>query len=132
MSSSPIDGDGQPRGDEDADVAVLVSGGIDSAILCVDLLREFARVHPLYVRFGLRWEDVELSCLRRFLAEAGRGRPGLMPLQVLDEPVADVYGDRHWSTGAPTSPTRAPRTRRSTSRAATSCSPRRRRSGAVS
>jgi 7-cyano-7-deazaguanine synthase len=80
----------------DSDVAVLTSGGVDSAILSVDLLRSFARVHPLYVRFGLRWEEVELASLRTFLHAAGR--PGLMPLHVLEEPVADVYGSAHWST----------------------------------
>jgi 7-cyano-7-deazaguanine synthase len=75
-------------------VAVLVSGGIDSAILCVDLLGGFARVFPLYVRFKLRWEEVELASLRRFLGVVAR--PGLMPLHVLDEPITAVYGD-HWS-----------------------------------
>jgi 7-cyano-7-deazaguanine synthase len=81
----------------DSDVAVLVSGGIDSAILCVDLLRAFSRVHPLYVRFGLRWEEVELAGLKAFLAAAAR--PGLRALNVLEEPTADVYGAAHWSTG---------------------------------
>src|SRR5438067_960379 len=84
-----------PNHDSDSDVAVLASGGIDSAVLCIDLLREFARVHPLYVRFGLRWEEVELAGLRSFLAAAPR--PGLRPLEVLEEPMADVYGRAHWS-----------------------------------
>jgi 7-cyano-7-deazaguanine synthase len=91
-----------PDRGSDSDVAVLASGGIDSAILCVDLLREFKRVHPLYVRFGLRWEDVELASLRAFLGSVER--PGLRPPHVLDEPVADVYGDAHWSTGGPVVP----------------------------
>lgn len=81
---------------EGGDVAALVSGGADSAVLAVDLLRRFDRVFPIYVRFGLRWESVELAGLRAFLKAVDR--PGLMPLSVLDEPVADVYGD-HWSTG---------------------------------
>src|SRR4051812_2374971 len=85
-----------PPSRRDSAVAVLASGGIDSAILCIDSLLAFARVHPIYVRFGLRWEDVELESLRRFLAAAAR--LGLMPLHVLDEPVADIYGDSHWST----------------------------------
>ena len=79
------------------EAAVLVSGGADSAVLCVDLLGGFERVHPVYVRFGLRWEDVELAGLRAFLEEVGGERPGLAPLTLLDEPVAQVYGD-HWST----------------------------------
>jgi 7-cyano-7-deazaguanine synthase len=78
------------------DVAVLVSGGVESSILCVKLLEQFRRVTPIYVRFGLLWEGVELDYLRRYLAAIRR--PGLLPLTVLDEPIADVYGD-HWSTG---------------------------------
>jgi 7-cyano-7-deazaguanine synthase len=84
--------DDSPRND----IAVLVSGGIDSTILCVDSLRRFTRVYPLHIRFGLRWEEVELACLRRFLDAVER--PGLMPLHVLDEPIADVYAE-HWSVG---------------------------------
>jgi 7-cyano-7-deazaguanine synthase len=78
------------------DVAVLVSGGVESSILCVEMLDQFRRVAPIYVRFGLLWEAVELAHLRRYLAAIRR--PGLLPLTVLDEPIADVYGD-HWSTG---------------------------------
>lgn len=85
-----------------SDVAVLSSGGTDSAILCVNLLRQYERVHPLYVRFGLRWEPTELLGLERFLDDVAR--PGLEPLCVLDEPVADVYGSAHWSTGGPVVP----------------------------
>jgi 7-cyano-7-deazaguanine synthase len=87
-----------PDPQEGGDVAVLVSGGVDSAILSVDLTSRFARVFPAYVRSGLRWEEIELGCLRAFLAAVAR--PALMPLRVFDEPVADVYGT-HWSTGAP-------------------------------
>src|SRR5260370_28459525 len=31
------------------DAAVLVSGGVDSAVLCIDLLRRFAQIWPIYV-----------------------------------------------------------------------------------
>jgi 7-cyano-7-deazaguanine synthase len=78
----------------DAPLAVLVSGGVDSAVLLGEALRERPAVHPLYVRSGLYWEAAELRHLRRFL-EAVRG-PALRPLQVLDLPVADLYGP-HWS-----------------------------------
>ena len=79
-------------------MAVLVSGGVDSAVLAVDLLGEFASVYPIYVRFGLRWEETELNCLRSYLeaVAATRPGPGLKALTVLDEPIAQVYGD-HWS-----------------------------------
>lgn len=77
-------------------VAVLVSGGVDSAVLVVDLRATYAAVHPIYVRFGLRWEAAELEHLRDFLEAEGGPRAGLLPLTVLDEPVSQVYGD-HWS-----------------------------------
>jgi 7-cyano-7-deazaguanine synthase len=75
--------------------AALVSGGLDSAILCVELLRDFPRVVPIYIRSGLRWEDAEIAALHRFLGEVGDDR--LDPPVLLDEPIADVYG-AHWST----------------------------------
>jgi len=82
----------------DAEAAILVSGGIDSAVLCVDLGRRFRLVRPLYLHFGLRWEAAELAGLRRFLD--GVRSPSLAPLVVLDEPIGDVYGD-HWSVAGP-------------------------------
>jgi 7-cyano-7-deazaguanine synthase len=75
-------------------LAVLVSGGLDSAILLGEALRAVPAVQPLYVRNGLSWEPTELAHLRRFL-EAVRA-PALRPLTVLEMPVADLYGD-HWS-----------------------------------
>jgi 7-cyano-7-deazaguanine synthase len=75
-------------------LAILVSGGLDSAILLAESLSRHPGVHPLYVRFGLAWEDVELNYLRRFLAAMAGSV--LRPLVVLDQPVQDVYGD-HWS-----------------------------------
>jgi 7-cyano-7-deazaguanine synthase len=80
-----------PRGEA---AAVLVSGGLDSAILLVEALGRAPAVHPLYVRGGLAWEGVELAHLRRFL-DAVR-RPGLQPPVVLDLPVADLL-PTHWS-----------------------------------
>jgi 7-cyano-7-deazaguanine synthase len=75
-------------------LAVLVSGGLDSAVLLAEAARDHPSVFPLYVRFGLLWEGAELYHLRRFL-EAVR-RPGLEPLHVLEMPARDLYGD-HWS-----------------------------------
>ena len=49
-------------------VAVLASGGLDSAILVAQLAIEGREVTPIYVRFGLAWEDVEARHLERFLA----------------------------------------------------------------
>ncbi|HJZ97654.1 MAG TPA: 7-cyano-7-deazaguanine synthase [Candidatus Solibacter sp.] len=74
--------------------AVLISGGLDSAILLGEMLREGRPVHPLYVRCGLYWEPAELGHLRRFLEAVHR--PVLQPLHILEMPVADLYRD-HWS-----------------------------------
>lgn len=75
-------------------VAVLTSGGSDSAILAVDLARRGYQVHPLYIRFGLRWEEIEIAHAQAFLKAAGH--PNLRPLVELNQPMGDVYGT-HWS-----------------------------------
>jgi 7-cyano-7-deazaguanine synthase len=71
-------------------VAVLASGGLDSAILIGQLVNEGHQVTPIYVRFGLAWEEVEVHHLGQFLSSLAA--PGAKPLVVLDLPVADVYG----------------------------------------
>ena len=75
-------------------LAVLISGGLDSAILLGDALRRGDHVVPIYVRCGLRWEATERAHLYRFLNTLRS--PALQPLIELDEPIADVYGS-HWS-----------------------------------
>jgi len=75
-------------------LAVLVSGGLDSAILVGESLRTHGSVYPLYVRSGLSWEPAELQSLHRFLGAIRA--PALHPLTILEMPVADLYGS-HWS-----------------------------------
>jgi 7-cyano-7-deazaguanine synthase len=75
-------------------VAVLMSGGLDSAALAVELCGEYERVSPIYQRTGLAWESAELAALKRFLDAVQRASLG--SLTVLDTPAGDVYGD-HWS-----------------------------------
>jgi 7-cyano-7-deazaguanine synthase len=76
-------------------VAVLMSGGLDSAVLCHDLLKDHDLVVPLYIRCGLRWESVEIEAAVAFLSAIKAER--LEELVVLEEPIRDVYGV-HWST----------------------------------
>lgn len=76
-------------------VAVLVSGGPDSAVLVGELARTSPRVVPVYVRIGLVWEDAEEAALRRFLRALGAA--AAEDLKVFEMPVREVYG-RHWST----------------------------------
>ncbi len=76
-------------------VAVLCSGGVDSAVLAADLARQGSVVQPIYIRLGLSWEATEEIYLRRFLDTLPANlRP--LSLVVLDLPIADVYGT-HWS-----------------------------------
>lgn len=75
-------------------VGLLLSGGLDSAILLGHLLDTGHRVQPFYIRSHLSWEKVELKWARRFLtAMAG---PRLADLVTLEMPLRDVYED-HWS-----------------------------------
>jgi 7-cyano-7-deazaguanine synthase len=75
--------------------AVLVSGGLDSAILLGDAVRKGSTVSPLYVRSGLSWEEVELRYLRRFLEASAC--PRLRKLHILEVPTRDLYAVGHWS-----------------------------------
>jgi 7-cyano-7-deazaguanine synthase len=82
-------------------VAVLCSGGLDSAVLLVELARSTGRAVPLFVRAGHPWEDAERAALGRFLDAVGE--PRVAPPRDLALPMADVYGE-HWSMsgqGAP-------------------------------
>jgi 7-cyano-7-deazaguanine synthase len=76
-------------------VAVLTSGGADSAVLVASQARQGRTVQPIYVRFGLAWELVEEAHLRSFLASLP-SRLGVRTLLALDFPITDVYGT-HWS-----------------------------------
>ena len=82
-------------------VAVLASGGLDSAVLVAELLRRGKHVHPIYIRFGLAWEPTEEAHLRRFL-DTVTG-PARAPLVVLEAPIAPVYG-AHWSVSGDSVP----------------------------
>ncbi len=77
-----------------ASVALLFSGGLDSAVLLHHLLSQGEVVQPLYIRCGLIWETDELQAARRFLKHCSPKR--VAPLVVLHQPVDDLYGP-HWS-----------------------------------
>jgi len=80
--------------------AVLLSAGLDSAVLAAAELRDRV-VHPVYVSAGLAWEREELRALDRLLSAlpfAGR----VAPLVRLAFTVEDVYPASHWALrGAP-------------------------------
>jgi 7-cyano-7-deazaguanine synthase len=75
--------------------AVLLSAGLDSAVLAASELRT-GPVQPIYVSAGLAWEAEELRALERLLHEppfAGRIAPHVR----LTFDVEDVYPATHWA-----------------------------------
>ncbi|WP_020472763.1 7-cyano-7-deazaguanine synthase [Zavarzinella formosa] len=75
-------------------LAVLVSGGLDSAVMLAEATRHYPAVHPLYVRTGSAWDEIELGHLQRFLKAIACDV--LKPLHTFRFPVEDIYG-QHWS-----------------------------------
>ena len=75
--------------------AVLISGGLDSAVL---LAEEAAagEVQPMYISVGLAWEAAERDGLRHFLAE-GISSSNVRPLVELNVDMTDVYPAAHWA-----------------------------------
>jgi|SRR5438552_3412940 len=82
--------------------AVLLSGGVDSAVLLVD---EASRdeVQPIYVSAGLAWEAAERQMVDRLLASLV-ARDRVRPLAAIGVDMRDVYAREHWAvTGRPPS-----------------------------
>lgn len=75
-------------------VAVLLSAGLDSAVLAAAEART-ARVHPIYVSAGLAWEAQELAALDRLLATPALA--ALAPIARLSFTVRDLYPATHWA-----------------------------------
>ena len=74
--------------------AVLLSAGLDSAVLAASEARE-SHVHPIYVRAGLAWESEERAMVDRLLRTAPFR--SLAPLVTLEFAVHDVYPATHWA-----------------------------------
>ncbi len=70
-------------------VAVLASGGLDSAILIHGFLKKNWLVQPVYIANGHVWESVEMRHLKRFLQAIRSKR--LRPLRILALPTRDLY-----------------------------------------
>ena len=78
-------------------IAVLVSGGLDSAILLNQLLTRHQAVYPIYVQGGNIWEKTELIYLRSFLRFIKCKQ--LEPLATLSFPLKDIYQNLWSLTG---------------------------------
>jgi len=84
--------------------AVLLSGGLDSAVLLARELEghEAQRgTQPIHIRAGLAWEDAEARTIERLLSWppfAGR----VAPVITLSFDMREVYPQTHWAiTGTP-------------------------------
>ncbi len=78
-----------------ASVLVLSSGGVESCGLVGELLTQFDRVVPFYVRCGFTWERAELRGLRHYLKKIACN--ALAPLVVARLPLEDTYPHgSHW------------------------------------
>ncbi|MFN2383594.1 MAG: 7-cyano-7-deazaguanine synthase [Gemmatimonadota bacterium] len=75
-------------------LGVLVSGGLDSAVVLAEAAAGDATVLPVYIASGLTWEPAERYWLDQFLGTLPADR--VAPLTVLELPVRDLYG-AHWS-----------------------------------
>ncbi len=77
-----------------AHTAVLLSAGLDSAVLAVAEART-STVHPIYVSAGLAWEAQELDAVDRLLRAPVCAT--LAPLARLAFTVSDLYPATHWA-----------------------------------
>ena len=77
--------------------AVLLSGGLDSAVLLADEAASHgaANVQPVYVSVGLAWEAAERAMVARLLATPPFA--GVRPLASLAVDMRDVYAASHWA-----------------------------------
>jgi 7-cyano-7-deazaguanine synthase len=78
--------------------AVLLSGGLDSAVLVAEEAAS-GTVQPIYVSVGLAWEPAERAIVSRFLASAPLEARGdrVRPLVSLSVEMRDVYAATHWA-----------------------------------
>jgi len=76
--------------------AVLLSGGLDSAVLLADEAAAGA-VQPVYVSVGLAWENAERAMIARLLESDVYRRHAARPLASLSVDMRDVYAATHWA-----------------------------------
>jgi 7-cyano-7-deazaguanine synthase len=83
------------RFQEGQGTAVLLSGGLDSAVLLAHVARHDL-VQPLYIRVGLAWETEEHRTVTRLLA-SGLIVGDIRPLATLRVDMTDIYSSAHWA-----------------------------------
>lgn len=80
------------------DSLVLLSGGLDSAVLAAQEARTYV-VHPVYVAAGLAWEEGEQRIIASLLARPpfSDAPNRVWPLARLEFSMRDVYPSSHWA-----------------------------------
>jgi 7-cyano-7-deazaguanine synthase len=80
--------------------AVLLSGGLDSAVLVAEEAAA-GSVQPIYISVGVAWEAAERAIASQFLAHPSL-KGDVRPLVSLSVDMRDVYAVTHWAmTGHP-------------------------------
>jgi 7-cyano-7-deazaguanine synthase len=82
------------RFQEGQGTAVLLSGGLDSAVLLAEAARQ-GPVQPMYVSVGLAWEAEERAIVERLLSSGAF--TNVRPLVSLHAGMEDVYPQDHWA-----------------------------------
>jgi 7-cyano-7-deazaguanine synthase len=77
-------------------IAVLLSGGLDSAVLLA-FAAQSSPVAPIYVSVGFAWEAEERRMIERLLHSAAFARFTIAPLASLSFDMRDVYPPTHWA-----------------------------------
>jgi 7-cyano-7-deazaguanine synthase len=77
-------------------IAVLLSGGLDSAVLLA-FAAQTSPVAPIYVSVGFAWEREERAMLDRLLRSPAFARLTMAPLASLSFDMRDVYPASHWA-----------------------------------
>jgi len=76
--------------------AVLLSGGLDSAVLAAAEIHAGRDVWPIHVRAGLAWEDAESAAILALLASPPF-KGCAHPIARLSVDMRDVYPSSHWA-----------------------------------
>lgn len=76
--------------------AVLLSGGLDSAVLLAAERAAGPGILPIHVRAGFAWEDAEAAVIADLL-DGAPFLSGVEPVATLAVDLRDVYPDTHWA-----------------------------------
>ncbi|HEX6322732.1 MAG TPA: 7-cyano-7-deazaguanine synthase [Vicinamibacterales bacterium] len=74
---------------------VLLSGGLDSALLIPYIGNAGEPITPVHIRCGYAWEPAEAHCIQRLMKSALA--PRLRPLQTIHFDMRDILPPGHWA-----------------------------------